>query len=101
MSSQVRGNAHGPVLPTRVARTRHGCPFHREGDEADDADHHMQQGPNTWQAEWLDGTAAAWSREAVGARGDNLTHQAWNIPSRPRVEHVLYAERTQPMQATR
>lgn len=72
-------------------------PFFWEGNEPDYGGYYMQQGANTWQAEWIGGGAAAWSRQALVAWGDNLTHHAWNTHSRLRVEHVLYAEGAEPM----
>lgn len=51
---------------------------------------YMQQGPNTWQAEWLDGSGGG-VQGATVYWGDNLTHHTWSTHSMIRVETVLYA----------
>ena len=73
-------------------------PFFWEGNETDYGDFYTQQSPNIWQAEWADGTAADWTREATVTWGDNLTHHTWNTHSMIRVEHVLNAVGAGPMQ---
>lgn len=48
---------------------------------------YLQQGANTWQAEWLDGAGEV--RPAIVAWGDNLTHHTFNTHSMIRVETSL------------
>jgi uncharacterized protein YjdB len=52
--------------------------------------YYEQQGPNTWQAEWLDGRLGGVQRTSV-YWGDNLTHHTWNTHSVIRIEHTLTA----------
>ncbi|HXI19997.1 MAG TPA: Ig-like domain-containing protein, partial [Gemmatimonadales bacterium] len=65
-------------------------PFFYEGNAPDYGTYYLQQGPNVWRAEWLDG-AGAGMQPAEVAWGDNLTHQTWNTHSVIRIEVGLNA----------
>jgi len=70
-----------------------GLPFFAPGNVADynqgGTDYFMQKGANTWQAEWLDGSAALQSAEVKW--GDNLTHHTFSTHGMIRVETSLSA----------
>ena len=53
--------------------------------------YYCQQGLNTWQAEWLDGSGSA-PLDAVVKWGDNITGHAWTTASHIRVEVSLTNE---------
>ncbi len=64
-------------------------PFWYAGNVADYNDtYYLQQGANTWQAEWLDGTTAGMQQAEV-AWGDNLTGVEFNTHQNIRIEVVL------------
>ncbi len=63
-------------------------PFFYSGNTPDCDSYYCQQGTNTWQAEWLDGSTGG-ARRAEVAWGDNLTHHQWNTHNQIRVEVVL------------
>jgi len=64
-------------------------PFWYAGNVADYNDtYYLQQGTNTWQAEWLDGSGAGMQQAEV-AWGDNLTGVEFNTHQNIRIEVVL------------
>jgi uncharacterized protein YjdB len=64
-------------------------PFWYAGNVADyNGTYYLQQGTNTWQAEWLDGSTAGMQQAEV-AWGDNLTGVEFNTHQNIRIEVVL------------
>ncbi len=63
-------------------------PFWYAGNVADYGAYYLQQGVNTWQAEWLDGSAGG-IQQAEVAWGDNLTGVQFNTHQNIRIEVVL------------
>lgn len=64
-------------------------PFWYAGNVADyNGTYYLQQGTNTWQAEWLDGSTAGMQQAEV-AWGDNLTGVEFNTHQNIRIEIVL------------
>ncbi len=70
-------------------------PFFPATNEPDYDQYYMQQGPNTWQATWLDGSGGA-SQGAEVAWGDNLLHHTFNTHQNIRIEVALYAYQAAP-----
>jgi uncharacterized protein YjdB len=73
------------------SQTVPSLPFWSPDNQPDYAgQYYEQQGANTWQAEWVDGTPSGVQSTSV-FWGDNLTHHTWNTHSVIRIEHALTA----------
>lgn len=70
-------------------------PFFYAGNAPDYGFYYLQQGENSWRAEWLDGSGVTQSVSV--AWGDNLTHHSWNTHSMIRVENVVTAPYVDPL----
>lgn len=80
------------VRPTAAEGiTPDALPFFYDGNVPDyQGVYYLQQGPNTWRAEWLDGTGQpAYSASAYW--GDNITVKEWSASKPVRVEVALTA----------
>ena len=64
-------------------------PFWYSGNVPDYGSYFLQQGTNTWQAEWVDEGAGA-NQQAEVAWGDNITSTSFNSHQNIHIELVLY-----------